>query len=1201
MTRKKYPKPFLFVAIQLLFFACVVPLDAQIDEQAITAELTKLKSDVANNADMDDETRKVLEKQLAAFESSLSEVDETVRKLEINLRATESVMAESEKVKTETGRLKESPETTETEIDESGELPELEKQASDLETTIQNLQRDIQAAELSLEGRTSLREKIEGELGTLDGTLIELDRQIALAEPLSESVEERANLLELVISRYKANANKRWLQSRLVRDEAEESANLIRDQLELNQLKLAGAKELESRLTELINLRVQERTEQETQEALNEAARIEEQFPVLSTSEQITAELAQRIQDIENKTITATANADSLKDRLFDLEQKFVKTIKRVQTIGASGSTGAMLRKRKAELPDTRATLQQASEARQKIEEIQFEKFELEEQLSELSAETIRDEIDLSAPLSAEAWEALAEPVKGVVERRREKLNSLTRSLDRLFEAQLDIESNDNLLTDRSNQFAEYINERILWIRSNQWLFSELSLDKQDAPLVDSSRWQKLREPFLDALNRSPLWFGIGGITLFLLLCFKPSLRSEVDRLGEVASLGNCATFWPTVRATALTLVVAAVIPLIVLGVGQGLLRITPTNNILFDVIAKALVTAGVFAIPLEVLRRTCRANGLAVNHFDWPNTSVSMLKGHLTWYIVPASSLVFLVALLNGIDSTHRIDLLERVFYVAGMALTALFLYRVFSPKSGIFKQYLKEHTNSWANQTSFIWFAAILAMPVFLGMLAAAGYYYTALNLAYCLFATFTFAVIAELVRALVRRFVLVRKRNAQIETARRKRDAELAARREVAKRRQEERQRAIAAGQEVPAEPESMMTTETLAELQTEEIDIDINAGQANQLINLTMIAAWVVGLWLIWSDVLPAIKALDDYILWPAESVVAVEEPTEVSVDPMAALTTSAAPAQAAKPTASESNSYSAVEISRMLDSEEEKVDVGISLREFLIFLAISVITFVSARNLPNAVEMLFLKELPVDRSARFATKALISYAIVILGTVLAFRTLNVNWSNIQWLVTALTFGLAFGLQEIFANFVAGIILMFERPMRIGDLITVDDFTGVVTRIRTRATTIVNWDRKEYVIPNKDFITGRLINWTLSDAINRIQFTVGIAYGSDVKRAKELLYEICANHPKIVDDPGTIITFEEFADSSLNLVIRTFLGEVDSRLRVVDQLHMRINEAFEKAGIEISFPQQDIHVRSYSTESIDPAAAVDPSAE
>ena len=187
---------------------------------------------------------------------------------------------------------------------------------------------------------------------------------------------------------------------------------------------------------------------------------------------------------------------------------------------------------------------------------------------------------------------------------------------------------------------------------------------------------------------------------------------------------------------------------------------------------------------------------------------------------------------------------------------------------------------------------------------------------------------------------------------------------------------------------------------------------------------------------------------------------------------------------------------------------------------------------------------------------------------------------------QWLATALTFGLAFGLQEIFANFVAGLILLFERPIRVGDVVTVDDISGVVSRIRIRATTITNWDRKEYVIPNKEFITGRMLNWTLSDKTNRIVINVGVAYGSDVQEVKRLLLKTCNDHPLILDDPPTLVTFEGFGDNSLSLVVRTFLPDLSNRLPVIDELHTAIDTAFRRAGIEIAFPQCDLHLKSVS---------------
>ena len=145
----------------------------------------------------------------------------------------------------------------------------------------------------------------------------------------------------------------------------------------------------------------------------------------------------------------------------------------------------------------------------------------------------------------------------------------------------------------------------------------------------------------------------------------------------------------------------------------------------------------------------------------------------------------------------------------------------------------------------------------------------------------------------------------------------------------------------------------------------------------------------------------------------------------------------------------------------------------------------------------------MQRLPLDASIRYAITSLTSYGIVLLGLVIGCHCIGLRWSQIQWLATALTFGLAFGLQEIFANFVAGLIILFERPIRVGDVITVGDVTGVVSRIRIRATSITNWDRQEYVVPNKAFITGRLLNWTLSDKVNRIVINVGVAYGSDTQ--------------------------------------------------------------------------------------------------
>ena len=176
------------------------------------------------------------------------------------------------------------------------------------------------------------------------------------------------------------------------------------------------------------------------------------------------------------------------------------------------------------------------------------------------------------------------------------------------------------------------------------------------------------------------------------------------------------------------------------------------------------------------------------------------------------------------------------------------------------------------------------------------------------------------------------------------------------------------------------------------------------------------------------------------------------------------------------------------------------------------------------------------------------------------------------------------GLGFGLQEIFANFVSGLILLFERPIRIGDTVTIGDTNGTVSKIRIRATTVTDWNRKEIVIPNREFITGQVINWTLSDQVMRLVLRVGIAYGSDVHRAKQILLEVAANNRRVLEDPKPRAWFWEFGDSSLNFEIRVFVKDIDDWVMTRDSMHFEIDAAFREAGIEIAFPQRDLHIRS-----------------
>jgi potassium efflux system protein len=215
-------------------------------------------------------------------------------------------------------------------------------------------------------------------------------------------------------------------------------------------------------------------------------------------------------------------------------------------------------------------------------------------------------------------------------------------------------------------------------------------------------------------------------------------------------------------------------------------------------------------------------------------------------------------------------------------------------------------------------------------------------------------------------------------------------------------------------------------------------------------------------------------------------------------------------------------------------------------------------------------------------SRYAIRKLLGYAIVGAGIIAVLSTLGLQWDRLQWLVAALGVGIGFGLQEIIANFISGLIILFERPIRVGDLITVGDSSGQVIRIHIRATTIRDFDGKELLVPNKEFVTGRLLNWTLSNTDIRMTLEVGIAYGSDVHKAVTILEELLRSHDMILDDPAPDVIFREFGNSSLNLIARYFFNDVDRRAFLLHDLHMKINDAFKENGIVIAFPQIDVHM-------------------
>ena len=262
--------------------------------------------------------------------------------------------------------------------------------------------------------------------------------------------------------------------------------------------------------------------------------------------------------------------------------------------------------------------------------------------------------------------------------------------------------------------------------------------------------------------------------------------------------------------------------------------------------------------------------------------------------------------------------------------------------------------------------------------------------------------------------------------------------------------------------------------------------------------------------------------------------------------------------------------------------------SVTLLNALVAVIILLVTYVLVRNIGGLLEVVVFSHIKLSQGTPYTVTTLLTYIIITLGAALAFGTLGMSWSKLQWLFAALSVGLGFGMQEIFANFVSGIIILFERPVRIGDTITIGEYSGTVSKIRIRATTLVDPDKKEVIVPNKAFVTERLVNWALSNSMTRLVISVGVAYGSDVELVKRLLLQAAAENERVLKDPAPMAYFLSFGASTLDHELRVYVGQLADRISTTDELNRRINQLFAEHNIEIAFNQLDIFIKNQSTD-------------
>jgi potassium-dependent mechanosensitive channel len=914
------------------------------------------------------------------------------------------------------------------------------------------------------------------------------------------ALETEISLLEKEVQTYNAVAAE--LLS-LERDAADETADAINKRLTVWR--------------EAVNNRREVEADQQASEARLAAVTA---VPAIRQLANENSDLASRRAQLTKAIEQLAAQRDAVVARLEKVSDQFKQATDKLTATGLTQAVGQMLLKERSDLAVVEADRRAVQLRQQEIARVQLELFEFQEQLADLhNLDSRVEELRASLPTAAEAK---PDDLRRLLETKRKYLEALVEDDNLYFSDLVEIDSNERELLNQADGFRDYIDQRVLWIRSTHPV-SLADAGKTAGGVVWLARpanwWASVRE-FADAVRSS------AGLSLLAALLFvfwalaQRRLRIVIQNCSQQSLAdGNLSAHSELRRAchaAVATLLIATIWPALIWFVGWLLVGGSAIHGEFPEALGRALQITAATLLPLLLIRQICRHDGLAEAHFGWPRDPLLSLRRQLTWLAIAGTPAMIIVTMFEAQSTEAWNDSLGRLTFIAGQLLTASFVFTVLRPPHGALHRLMVLRSDSWTSRLSLPTFLVMFTAPLALAALAITGYHYTALHLACRLLTTVWLVLGLVIAQSLISIWLTGVYRRLAIKTA-----ARIA---NPARRFMGSAQAGLAASLQQQRETNS-------DDGSMSEVDLEIVDAQTQELLHNLATLALAVGLCLIWVDMFPALRFFNQITLW------------------------------------GDSGSGAAITLGNLLEAA-----------------VVAALALVAARNLPSLLDVAVLQHLMPDRGSRYALVAVIRYSIVVIGVAAAGATVGIGWTKLQWLIAAMSFGLGFGLQEIFANFVSGLIVLFERPVRVGDTVTIGDVTGVVSRIKMRATTIIDADRKELIIPNKDLVSGRLVNWTLTDSVVRLVVRLGIAYGSDTAQTQRLLLEVATKTPEVLKTPPPKAVFMGFGEKSLEFELRVFVNSVEAMLPVRHQLNMAIDRTFHVAGVEIAFAQADTYIRS-----------------
>ena len=733
------------------------------------------------------------------------------------------------------------------------------------------------------------------------------------------------------------------------------------------------------------------------------------------------------------------------------------------------------------------------------------------DELGDLQAVVATRFAEAEPPLAEALWPDFQAAAWARLGEQRVLLARLDEVQRQLLRALLDSDEADLDLARRTQAARSELTRLLFWVPARPGAQTISEIPAAMAWMLSGANWRAAGQVLVDQVPPRPFWPALALLVASALYLGRRRLQARLVVLAPATA--NYDRYWigHTVAALAITMALALPVPLVLWTTGNVLAAAPETQSFALALsdaltaIAKLLLALSAFAWLLD--RR-----GVAGGHFGWDESLTGYSAQALRRFSVFFVPLLFFVA-LNGLDHAPYAnrESVGRMSFSVAMIVLSVFLMRLLRRKSPLMQRLYASAPRSWAARLHALWFGALLAGPLAIAALSAAGYFVAAgyffTRTVYSVFLTFAAVALYGLIALWV-----------QVERWR------------LDRHQSEEARRLALADADTEESGE-------VAEARPPQLDIAAIGEQTRSLLDVLITLLLLGGIWLVWRGGIPALSVIGDYALWTYNAKV-----------------------------------------------DGQATTLPLTVGNLFLALLVGAVTAVVVRNIGALLDIVLLQRFEVQADATYAIKVITRYALAAVGIVSAFSILGIGWADVHWLIAAMGVGLGFGLQEIVANFVSGLIVLAERPIRIGDIVTVGSVTGTVGRIRARATAVVDFDGKEVIIPNKAFITDTVVNWTLSNQTTRLLLKVGVAYGSDIALVQRLLIAAVRANDDVLEDPASSVYFVGFGDSSLDFEIRAFVDSFDKRLRVQHELNLAVERALRVQGIEIPFPQRDLHVRS-----------------